>query len=75
MKKILILLGFAFFLGILTFNITIGINKQATDICLKNTEALACYTLEYNGTYMHNCCEPWSYVCFSLGNLPGAWEH
>ena len=75
MKKFFILLVSALFVGILAFNVTIGNSQQVNDISLKNTEALACYTLEYNGTYMHDCCEPWDYVCFSFGQLPGAWEH
>jgi hypothetical protein len=75
MKKIIVFIGSLLFIAIIAFNVSIGNSKKANDICLSNTEALACYTLEYNGTYMHDCCPPWDYICFSLGSLPGAWEH
>ena len=74
MKNFLILLVSALFVGILAFNVTIGNSQQVNDISLKNTEALACYSVEYYllGINIHKCCEPWDYTCDLFGD-PGVY--
>lgn len=66
MKKVLIaFVGSLIVVGVLSFNISIGLESDHnTKTELKNIEALACYSMEQNDTYMWDCCYPYIPYCY-----------
>jgi len=61
------LLGATLVLITLLININLGINSNdETQIKLSNLEALACYSVEVDGSYVWDCCAPWTPLCLPL---------
>lgn len=74
MKKKIYLFAAALVVTLTFINVTVKNNEitHKVDLKLQNLEALACYSLEFNGEKMGQCCEPWAETCIVYPyELPG----
>ena len=62
--------GVTGFLIVLLFNINLGVNlNDQNKIKMSNLEALACFSVEVDGSYVWDCCAPWDPLCLPLEEI------
>lgn len=70
MKKKVKFIGAIIFIIVFVMNITLSVTStNESQIELKNLEALACYSVEVDGSYVWDCCEPWEPLCLPLQEM------